>query len=60
MSPPWDDLRSALAGMGESFGADAVRDLQAEGCADAADALVGAIAGDPGAARARRRSRGRA
>ena len=49
MSPPWDDLRSALAGMGESFGADAVRDLQAEGCADAADALVGAIAGDPGA-----------
>lgn len=35
--------------MGESFGADAVRDLQAEGCADAADALLGAIAGDPGA-----------
>lgn len=49
MSPPWDDLRSALTGMGESFGADAVRDLQAEGCADAADALLGAIAGDPGA-----------
>ena len=49
MSPPWDDLRSALAGMGESFGADAVRDLQAEGGANAADALVGAIAGDPGA-----------
>ena len=49
MSPPWDDLRSALADMGESFGADAVRDLQAEGCADAADALLGAIAGDAGA-----------
>ena len=47
MSPPWADLRSQLAEMGVAFGADAVRDLEAEGCVEAAEALRGAIAGSP-------------
>ena len=47
MPPPWDDLRATLAEMGEVFGEDAVKDLESEGCVDAANALRGAIKGEP-------------
>jgi hypothetical protein len=47
MAPPWDDLRATLAGMGEAFGSQAADELEAEGDADAANALRGAIKGEP-------------
>lgn len=47
MAPPWDDLRATLAEMGEAFGEAAVKDLESEGCVDAANALRGAIKGEP-------------
>ena len=43
----WDDLRATLAGMGDAFGNDAADELEAEGDADAARALRGAIKGEP-------------